>query len=47
MMHLLLFISLTEFDRDLPDSPGGVVADRNELGIQVGAEDREELTCKV
>lgn len=33
----------THLHADLPDSPGGVVADGDELRVQVGSEDGHEL----
>ena len=35
---------LTGLDGDLPDSPGRIVADRDELWVEIGRQDRHELT---
>lgn len=38
------FRALTHLHADLPNGPGGIVADRDELRIQVGAQNRHELS---
>lgn len=36
--------ALTHLHADLPDGPGGIVADRDEFRVQVGAQDGHELS---
>lgn len=38
------FRALTHLHADLSNGPGGIVADRDELRVQVGAQDRHELS---
>lgn len=38
------FRALTHLHADLPNGPGGIIADRDELRVQVGAQDRHELS---
>lgn len=37
---------LTHLHADLANGPGGIVADRDELGVQVGAQDGHELSWR-
>ena len=45
-MDATKILALTELDTDLADGPRGVVTDRDELRVEVGAQNREEVTCK-
>lgn len=36
--------ALTHLHADLPNGPGSIVADRDELRVQVGAQNRHELS---